>query len=92
LKYNLQTFSSDCIVALQVIKTKCLQDFIHKFINVQWDLKAQKMKPHGLLLEALLEELYYSTVGNAVGFKLLLEAYEPLLWRNLSVSQEKIIL
>jgi Condensin II non structural maintenance of chromosomes subunit len=74
-----------------VIKTKCLQDFIHKFINVQWDLKAQKMKPHGLLLEALLEELYYSTVGNAVGFKLLLEAYEPLLWRNLSVRKEKFI-
>ncbi|CAB3384704.1 Hypothetical predicted protein [Cloeon dipterum] len=71
---------------LEVLKTKCIQDFIQKYINVQWDLKAQKMMPHGILLEAVLEEIYYITSSNVVGFKVLLDAYEPLLWRNLSAS------
>ncbi|XP_059482124.1 condensin-2 complex subunit G2-like [Neocloeon triangulifer] len=67
-----------------ILKNKCIQDFIQKYINVHWDLKAQKMKPHGLLLETFLEELYFSTASNPVGFKVLLDAFEPLLWRNLS--------
>ncbi|KAF4525903.1 hypothetical protein B566_EDAN013153 [Ephemera danica] len=58
--------------------------FMLRFIRTQWDIEKQTMMPLGHLLQDLLDEFNMEAKKHPTLLRLLNDAYDPILWRNLS--------
>lgn len=67
-----------------VLMEQCMQFYMLKFIRTQWDIEKQTMLPLGHLLQELLDEFNNEVKKHPIILRLLNDAYDPILWRNLS--------